>query len=318
MTKIIQHLVVLYFITQYGSKATKIEKKSNGILFNPLGTLIPELSWATIRIHINITDSFQETNDLCKGAYIMNERHQKTINKYGGPVEPRNAKSISAHQLVTMTKDIDRYCIENTNVIEEIIDVFNLVKAPRLKFSPQRKGNKKDKETYSLTSHARQVVIGTVLAVVGIVTSLVSIFSSSELVGMAGSQDTEDNLIDNSNNIITSIQAHETRIHKEEEATKQIKTNLKELEKQIIRNNALSSMFINIFTLKTFASTISRHLIRFQDGLYQLLKNKLSPRLIPLRHIKGPLMKLQELTRRRGYNLAIKNPSDVFMSEASL
>ena len=28
-------------------------------------------------------------------------------------------------------------------------------------------------------------------------------------------------------------------------------------------------------------------------------------------------MKLQELTRRRGYNLAIKNPSDVFMSQVS-
>ena len=108
MTKIIQHLVALYLIAQYGitlytSEATKIEKKSNEILFNPLGTLIPELSWATIRIHINITDSFQETNDLCKGAYIMNERHQKTINKYGGPVEPKHEKSITAHQLVTMT-----------------------------------------------------------------------------------------------------------------------------------------------------------------------------------------------------------------------
>ena len=223
MIKISQYLVLLYLITQHGIilKATKIEKRSNEILFNPLGTLIPELSWATIRIHINITDSFQETNDLCKGAYIMNERHQKTIDKYGAAVEPKHINSISAHKLVTMTKDIDRYCTENTNVIEEIIDVFNLIKAPRLKYIPQLKENKENKENYSLSDavstrvrHVRQVVIGTVLAVVGIVTSLVSIFSSSELVGMAGSQDTEDDLIDNNNNIITSIQAHETRIHK--------------------------------------------------------------------------------------------------------
>ena len=128
----------MYLITQCGTtlKATKIEKKSNEIRFNPLGTLIPELSWATIRIHINISDSLQKTNDLCKGAYIMNKRHQKTVDRYGGPIEPKHIKSISAHQLLTMTKDIDRYCIENTNVIEEIIDVFNLIKAPRLKYIP--------------------------------------------------------------------------------------------------------------------------------------------------------------------------------------
>ena len=47
-------------------QTTIIEPTSNKILFKPLGSLTPELSWATIMAKINISDLFKETNQLCK------------------------------------------------------------------------------------------------------------------------------------------------------------------------------------------------------------------------------------------------------------
>ena len=50
--------------------ATMIVKSTNEILFKPRGKLIPELSWATLRTKINITDMFKETNELCKAVIL--------------------------------------------------------------------------------------------------------------------------------------------------------------------------------------------------------------------------------------------------------
>ncbi len=44
--------------------ATKIIKTTNEILFRPLGTMIPELSWATLRIKLDINKMFGETEQL--------------------------------------------------------------------------------------------------------------------------------------------------------------------------------------------------------------------------------------------------------------
>ena len=58
---------VLLFLSLHGLKSltsTKIEPTSNEILFKPLGNLIPELSLATVRTKIDISDMFKETEEL--------------------------------------------------------------------------------------------------------------------------------------------------------------------------------------------------------------------------------------------------------------
>ena len=56
------------------------------------------------------------------------------------------------------------------------------------------------------------------MAANGIVTSLVSIFTSTELINMSSSEDSENELIDNNNHIITSLQSHENNINRNEES----------------------------------------------------------------------------------------------------
>ena len=54
-----------------------------------------------------------------------------------------------------------------------------------------------------------------------------------------------------------------------------------------------------------------------QDGLYQLLKNKLSPKLVPLSKLQAITSKLRSSARKRGYELAINSPSDIYMWQTS-
>ena len=54
-----------------------------------------------------------------------------------------------------------------------------------------------------------------------------------------------------------------------------------------------------------------------QDGLYQLLKNKLSPKLVPLSKLQTVISELTSTVRKRGYELAINSPSDVYMCQTS-
>ena len=316
MNKLPILLVLLHIIIINSSEGTMIEQTTNEILFKPLGQLIPELSWATVRIHLNISDMFKETTNLCKATKMMEREYGRNKQKYGGIIPPSKIGNMIAHLTISLTHDIEKMCKENTLMVEEIIDVFSLKKIVKPKFIPTFESNKIDKNK-SLIRNVRQVIIGTILGVVGVVTSLVSIFTSTELINMSSSQDSENDLIDNNNNIITSLQAHESAIHRNEESINQIKTHLKNLEKDLSIKNKVNDVYVNLFSLKIFGSATTQHLQRIQDGLYQLLKNKLSPKLIPLRKLQGIIEKLKTITNNRGYNLAIRSPSDIFMCETS-
>ena len=117
-----------------------------------------------------------------------------------------------------------------------------------------------------------QVVNGSIIAAVGVMTSLVSIFTSNELMSMSSSDDTDDELIDNSNNIIKTLQSHENAIHRDEAAIKEIKDQVEKLEKSISLEKRATDAYIGLFAIKLFGSTTMQHLEQMQDGLYQLLK----------------------------------------------
>ena len=310
---IILTIVLCLFGLKYLT-TTKIEPTTNEILFKPLGNLIPELSWATIRTRINITDMFKETEELCKAAKIMDKEHIRMGNKFTGgkikmKVSPSNINNIEAYLAEILAEDIRQMCIQNSVRVQEIIDVYNLKRIQKPKHI---------QEIFpALIRKARQVVIGSIIAAVGVMTSLVSIFTSNELMSMSSSDDTDDELIDNSNNIIKTLQSHENAIHRDEAAIKEIKDQVEKLEKSISLEKRASDAYIGLFAIKLFGSTTIQHLERMQDGLYQLLKNKLSPKLVPLNVLQPIITKLRSSARKRGYELSINSPSDVYMCQTS-
>ena len=100
-------------------------------------------------------------------------------------------------------------CEENSRIVQEIIEVYHLNKLQQpdhVHYSAKHiNGHSTDK---SLIRNVRQVIIGAAMATIGIITSLVSIFTSTELINMSSSEDSDDDLIDNNNHIITSLQSN--------------------------------------------------------------------------------------------------------------
>ena len=111
-------------------------------------------------------------------------------NGFNG-ISPTKLNSRSAYLSVPLIKDIAKMCEENSNIIQEIIEVYHLNKLGKpkqLQYNP--KHIKNTSSGISLVRNARQVIIGTAVAAIGIVTSLISIFTSSELINMSSSEDT--------------------------------------------------------------------------------------------------------------------------------
>ena len=156
------------------------------------------------------------------------------------------------------------------------------------------------------------------VAVVGVVTRLISIFTTNELMIMSSATDSEDELIDKNNNIIKSLQSYQNAIHREEAEIKRMENNDKNLERYVALEKETTDTYVGLSRIKGRGSTIVQHLQRVQYGLYQLLKNKLSPNLVPLSNLQGVIGKLQDITRKRGYNLAINSPSDIYMCQKSV
>ena len=138
------------------------------------------------------------------------------------------------------------------------------------------------------------------MAAIGIVTSLVSIFTSTELINMSSSEDSEDDLIDDNNHIITSLQSHENAINRNEESIKEIKDHVLKLEKHLSLEKQTNDVYLNLFNIRLYGTSASHHLQRMQDGLFSLLENKLSPKLVPLRKVVPLLEKLRKVTGKRG------------------
>ena len=313
---IIQNLLIIIFITT--TNLTTIQKAPNGVLFKSIGQLIPELSWATIRLKLNITEMFTETEELCRASYLMKREYNKIERKYGEAKVPLNKiRNIRAHLLVSLTYDVDTMCEENLQRMEEIIQTFNLRRIKIPFYSSQMKPETANINELTMVDRIkRQIITGVVLAV-GAVTSLISLFTSYELINMSTAPDSEEGLIDNNNNIITSLQAHETTIRRGEKTISQIKKHLENLEKHLSIERNTETTYLNLFAVKLFGASTTRHLQRTQDGLYQLLKNKLSPQLITLRKIQKAMGKVKKIANAKGYKLATKTDADIFMVDTN-
>ena len=228
------HKLIITLISLQGLKSltsTRIEPTSNEILFKPLGNLIPELSWATVRTKIDITDMFKETEELCRAAIIVDKEYVRMGNKHTSrktriKVSPSNINNIQAYLVEILAEDIHQMCTQNSIRIQEIIDVYNLKKIAKSKNINQI--------IPTIIREVRQVVVGSIIAAVGVMTSLVSIFTSNELMSMSSADDTDNELIDNSNNIIKTLQSHENAINRDENAIKEIKENIDRLKNTIL------------------------------------------------------------------------------------
>lgn len=180
-------------------------------------------------------------------------------------IPPTKVSDTITYLIELLANDIHQMCDESSITTEEIIDVFNLKKIKRSQHIPTTENTT---VVNKLLRETRQIIVGTVVAAIGIVTSLVSIFTSNDVMSMSSSQDSEDDLIENNNNIIRTLQSHENAIYREKAAMDKIKRNVENLERGLSLEKEKMDTYVNLFTIKVFGSTTVQHLHRIQDGLY--------------------------------------------------
>ena len=70
-------------------------------------------------------------------------------------------------------------------------------------------------------------------------------------------------------------------------------------------------------TVNILARHLTTHLMSLQNGIYDLLKNKLSPSLVNLETISNTLAKAEIMISKRGYQYAISSATDVYQLETN-
>ena len=94
------------------------------------------------------------------------------------------------------------------------------------------------------------------------------------------SDDSNDELIDSNNHIISAIEDHETRITRLQAHQDQLQHHINELTGTLVMGIRQSDIFYNAFAISTYALRLSTHIKEVKLGLYTLLNgNKLHPNL---------------------------------------
>ena len=86
-----------------------------------MGKLIPEFSYATLHIKLNITNLFKETNELCEASKQLEE---KDIRKY--VITLTNLNKIRLWMTKTVIQNLHKYRRENSYKRDKIMQVFKL------------------------------------------------------------------------------------------------------------------------------------------------------------------------------------------------
>merc|ERR1712074_353717 len=117
------------------------------------------------------------------------------------------------------------------------------------------------------------------LAVVAAI-SIISYYTVSQLTNMAGSDGND--IITNQNHVVEALQGEHNKLSRAEKDVERLTKHIADLEKHLLIMNDLDTAFIKILSIKSQCDEISNHISNIENSLYDLLKGKLSPNLVPM------------------------------------
>ena len=170
-------------------------------IFVPVGTIVPKSDWATLKFNLNISSLFDETRNLCKVAHIIPKFIKKRVSNLSKP---------NQRVLTVLQTNLINICKEDIEAMKQINAAFGFqglnVEIPR--------------ELQQSTRNKRQLAIISTM----VVTSLITFFSTKELVSMA--QDDNEDLYDSTNNLISAVKNLKSRVTLSEEKQDQLEKHL--------------------------------------------------------------------------------------------
>jgi len=88
-----------------------ITQTTNEILFYPKGKIVPELSWGTIRIKLNISTIWKDTKHLCKSYNLAKKETARIFHI-------NNLTRATPQMSISIIKDLKHYCHLNSKIID--------------------------------------------------------------------------------------------------------------------------------------------------------------------------------------------------------
>ena len=292
----IKEILALILILYY-TNSSIVQQSVPQVAFKKNGLLIPNLAYANIKFKVNTTALFNGTNELCNTVSLLKSE----------------AKHLKSKLFTQISRDLEGSCIDNIQKVHEIQEVFGIKNGMyRNVFQHHKNTTKRTHTRHHL--ERRQVLAGIIMGVTVLLTSLYSIYTTNQLVDIASNN---DEIVDDTNHIVEAIEDHENRLLQTEHQTKRLKKHVKQLTKEVMLNRNLSESIINAVAIKTIANSLARNLQDIQNGLYELLKNRLSPSLINLSSLEKAFKKLQNKLMQTGYRTVVVNAKELLQSEAS-
>ena len=203
------------------------------IVFQPLGKLVTQFTYANIKIHIYVSSLYDEVNDLFKVVAMLLEGTRKI-----------GTDTITKNYIHSLTKDIDANCPLSTKKLNGITKTFGFTTHKIPPCIPNINVNHPEE-----IRNKRQIIAGIIAMV-----SIVSLLSAPQLVSMADADD--DDIITNQNHIISAIQNELNRLSSNEDNIGRLKEHIAALEKNLFITNSINSAFISIISIKEQTMTI--------------------------------------------------------------
>ena len=180
-----------------------IQRANVSQIFVPQGEITLNADYATLRITQNVSKLYEETRKLCETS--------KVIDNFISQRVPKGLSAPNKRVLLVLKQNIKNTCEEDTSTWTQIKNSFGL----------NHMDEKEDIEP-------RQIVIAT-----AIITSLVTYFTTSQLISMS-SDDDEDDLFESTNHLIAAIKNHETRLVRLEAQQDQLRKHLEKLTNALV------------------------------------------------------------------------------------
>ena len=259
-----------------------IQKTNVTQIFIPKGEITLNADYATLRLTQNVSALYEESRKLCQTSNIIEEFVAKKI--------PKGLSTPNKRILRVLQQNIRNTCKEITSTWTQITNSFGLTEM----------------------NGAKDMVKRQIVAATAIVTSLITFFTTKELVSMTSGND-DDELYDSTNHLITAIQNHETRLVRLEDDQKQLKHHLEKLNNALIMGIRTQDLFYDMFAASTYALSLQKHVKDINEGLYTLMQsNKLHPNLIDWSELAKAIERLRKMAIKSSKELLLENNSDIF------
>lgn len=212
--------------------------------------------------------------------------------------------------------DLHNICLDNQRRISEAANTYKFKEILRNgKFTALDIFRQASQTESSTPVRDKRQVIAAIMA--GIVTSVISTFTSSQLFGMSQAQQDQEALTNNQNHIISVLQYHETRLTRDEQDIKRLQhhvTNLEEETEAIVKQDTILA---EATAATNFARAFNAHLVKIQRGLFSLFKNKLYPSLIALSSMEEAISSAALLANKKGFTIALNSPVGIYQVETN-